>query len=42
MAVTIGGIDMHQMVENLRQSKESHEKGIETLTLNQLREKVIR
>ena len=36
----IGGIDMHAMVNQLRDQKNAHETGIENLTLNELREKV--
>jgi len=31
---------MHAMVEQLRKEKESHDKGIQRLTLGELREKV--
>ena len=37
---TVGGVDMHQMVKQLQEEKQTHEAGIERLTLRELREKV--
>ena len=39
-SVTVGGIDMHKMVDTLRKQKMSHDSAIERLTLKELREKV--
>ena len=36
----INGIDMHAMVKQLRQEKSQHERGIDRMTLTELREKV--
>jgi len=38
--VTVGGIDMHAMVNQLRQEKQAHDQSVENLTLKELREKV--